>query len=427
VDNSSIDPNDTINGSGLSDDGLHSTDTSAMWLSSPSEPNQAWIQYHFDQPYILHQMLVWNHNDNGLDSSLGIKKATIEHSLDGINWTPLPTVPEFSQAPGTDGYASDTVVDFNGVAVKQVKIIANSNWGGDMLPFNQYGLSEVRFLYIPMRAREPSPATGSTDVDPAVELTWRAGRAASVHEVYLGSHPNDLSLRDTVTGSPYGTYDTSPLDLQLGQTYYWRIDEVNEAEAIGMWEGGIWSFTTQEYALIDGFEEYDDEDNAIFDTWIDGFVNETGSTVGYFQAPFAERSTVNSGRQSMPLEYNNTGAPFYSEAEFDLGGADLTTGGAVSLRLFFHGNAANVAETLYVAIADSAGNVGLAAHPDPDAVLADSWQEWVIPYSELTAGGVNLSRAAMIYIGLGDRNNPTVGGTGLIFIDDVGFGKRAQQ
>jgi hypothetical protein len=28
-----------------------------------------------------------------------------------------------------------------------------------------------------------------------------------------------------------------------------------------------------------------------------------------------------------------------------------------------------------------------------------------------------------MYIGVGDRDNPTAGGTGLIFIDDVGYGR----
>ncbi len=47
-------------------------------------------------------------------------------------------------------------------------------------------------------------------------------------------------------------------------------------------------FSTQEYATIDGFETYTDNldaGEAIFDTWIDGWVNGNGSTVGYFDAP----------------------------------------------------------------------------------------------------------------------------------------------
>ena len=43
-----------------------------------------------------------------------------------------------------------------------------------------------------------------------------------------------------------------------------------------------------------------------FDTWHDGWVNNTGSTVGYLTAPFAEQTIVLVGRQAMPLAYDNT-------------------------------------------------------------------------------------------------------------------------
>ena len=79
-------------------------------------------------------------------------------------------------------YAADTTVDFRGVAAKFVKLTIKSNWGGVV---KQYGLSEVRFYAIPVTAREPSPATGATAVHPQVTLSWRAGREAASHKVYL--------------------------------------------------------------------------------------------------------------------------------------------------------------------------------------------------------------------------------------------------
>jgi hypothetical protein len=115
------------------------------------------------------------------------------------------------------------------------------------------------------------------------------------------------------------------------------VDEVNEMASPSVWEGDIWSFSTLAYFVIEDFESFDDEENRIYDTWLDGWVNETGSTVGYLDAPFAEQRIVNSGRQSMPLQYDNTGAPFYSEAERDLGGVDLATNAADTLRLFVAG------------------------------------------------------------------------------------------
>jgi hypothetical protein len=82
-------------------------------------------------------------------------------------------------------------------------------------------------------------------------------------------------------------------------------------------------------------------------------------------------------------------------------------------------NGGNDAETLYVAIEDSVGNVAVATHPD--AVVRSGWTEWLVPYSDLA--GVNLNSVRTMYIGFGDRDNPTAGGSGLIFVDDIGFGK----
>lgn len=84
--------------------------------------------------------------------------------------------------------------------------------------------------------------------------------------------------------------------------------------------------------MIDDMENYDDNENRIYDTWLDGWGNETSSTVAYFEEPFAEKSIVKSGRQSMPLQYDNSAVPFHSEAELALGVMDLDTNGANTLR-----------------------------------------------------------------------------------------------
>ena len=182
----------------------------------------------------------------------------------------------------------------------------------------QYGLSEVRFLHVPAFAREPEPADAAADILVGSSLTWRAGREADTHDVYFGADPNALALAGSVEVASF-----TPGNLEFGMTYYWQIDEVNEVEAIMTWPGDLWSFATQEFAVIEDFESYDDEDNRIYDTWLDGWVNETGSIVGYLEAPFAEQSVVNGGRQSMPLEYDNSVAPYYSEAEREFGGGEL--------------------------------------------------------------------------------------------------------
>jgi hypothetical protein len=100
--------------------------------------------------------------------------------------------------------------------------------------------------------------------------------------------------------------------LEWGKTYYWRVDEVNDAAADSPWKGSVWSFTTANFIVVDDFEGYNDDLDAkttIFDTWIDGFTTKlSGSTVGNIVAPFAERTIVHSGKQAMPMDYDNTNA-----------------------------------------------------------------------------------------------------------------------
>jgi len=406
-------PENVVNGSGLNANNEHSIDAADMWLATPgAEP--LWIQFEFDGIYKLHEMLVWNYNVQfELVLGFGVKDVTVEHSSDGATWTALGDV-AFGQGTAMAAYRANTGVDFGGVPAKYVRLRIHSGHG----PMGQFGLSEVRFMFIPTHAREPEPADGATDVAITASLAWRAGREAVAHEVYLGNAADELVLVGTVDAASY-----TPADLEFGAGYSWRVAEVNEAAVPSVWESAVWSFQTIEYAVVDDMESYNDEDNTIFDTWLDGFVNETGSTVGYFEAPFAERSIVNGGRQSMPLEYANDTAPFYSEAEYDLGSLDLTANGADTLRLFVAGQADNGVERLYVALEDTSGNVAVVIHPDENIVAAPDWSEWAISYNDLAA--VNLGRVATLTIGVGDRDNPSAGGSGLIFIDDVGFGHRS--
>jgi hypothetical protein len=301
-----------------------------------------------------------------------------------------------------------------------VRLNVNSGYG----PLGQYGLSEVRFLCIPVQARQPQPTDGAVEVDPEAVLGWRAGRNAVSHEVYLGTDPQSIGLVGSVDEATF-----APADLAFGSTYYWQIVEVNEADTVSAWAGAIWTFATREYALIDGFETYNDDVDAkttIFDTWLDGWVNNTGSTVGYLNAPFAEQTIVHSGRQSMPLAYDNSASPFYSEAERTFDDLqDWTVSGADSLRLYFQGAAANSPQTLYVTLEDSAGHSATVGHGDPDAVLAAEWQEWRLALGEF--GGVSLTRIEKMTIGVGNRTSPAAGGTGIVYIDDIAFGRPATE
>ena len=77
----------------------------------------------------------------------------------------------------------------------------------------------------------------------------------------------------------------------------------------------------------------------------------------------------------------------------------------------------NSAQSLYVAVEDSAGKIAVVANPDALAVLTDAWTQWAIPLSSFT--GVNPAKVKKMYIGVGDRKNPVPDGTGRVYIDDI--------
>jgi hypothetical protein len=409
-------PGKTVDGSGLSADGLHGTDTATMWLSAPTDPGPVWIQYQFDKLYKLHQMLVWNHNTNVEPIvGFGAKSVTIDYSVDGTTWTTLGAAVQIAQATGSSSYAANTTVDFGDVVAKYVRIKIASNWGGLL---KQYGLSEVRFLAIPETARQPVPAAGATAVDPRSVLSWRGGREAAKHQVYVSTDANQVrngtAPVSTVSGA---SFDAGGV-LQLGKTYYWKVNEVNDLAKPPTWEGDIWSFSTAAILTVDDMESYNDADGKgtrIYETWVDGFGTKTnGSQVGYDNAPFAERAVFHGGTQSMPLRYDNSTAG-YSEATRTFSSPqDWTLFGVKGLTLWFYGNSANTAATMYVKV----NGHKVAYDGDAGNILSKPWHIWYVDLSALT--GVNLKKVTDLTIGF-------EGGKGIVLFDDIALTPAGRQ
>ncbi|MHC4560760.1 MAG: hypothetical protein ACYS80_26060, partial [Planctomycetota bacterium] len=282
---------------------------------------------------------------------------------------------------------------------------------------------------------DPNPANGAVDVDRTQIITWSPSVFAASHEVYFGTDKDTLKNADT--GSPeykgtrtLGTETYDPGKLELGVTYYWRIDEVNSPNPDSPWPGILWSFTTAEFLIVDDFESYNDldpadpESNRIFNAWLDGFDNPAinGSIVGHANPPFAEQDIVHGGNQSMPFAYDN--AVGKSEATLTLTyPRDWTEDGVSVLSIWFRGNSDNAAEPMYVALNDSA----VVNHDNPDAAKSGSWTEWTIDLQAFADQGVNLSNVNTMTIGFGNRNNPTAGGAGMMYFDDIRLYKPSQQ
>ncbi len=343
----------TIDGSGLIGGDEHSNDMNHMWMSLGVP---AWIQYTFDKEYRLNELWVWNANSQ-LETYMGFgaKSVKIEYSLDGNAWTELGGVPEFAQALGISACTAGAIIDFGGVTAKYVKLTINATWGSLM----SASLSEVRFFSAPVQAREPQPADGATSVSVATDLIWRPGRDVQSHELYFGTDA-DAVAAGTVPAATQTQRSYTPASLEFGTTYYWKVDEVGQTET---YEGNLWSFTTQEYAIIEDFESYtNDSPNRVFQTWIDGFGfsqdeffpqggpgNGSGAMIGYDPGigDIMERTIVHGGTQSMPLQYDNTASPFYSETERTFATPqNWLDKGANTLALHVRGNAGNFKENL---------------------------------------------------------------------------------
>jgi hypothetical protein len=102
------------------------------------------------------------------------------------------------------------------------------------------------------QARRPDPEDGAILEATWVNLSWQPGSYAVSHDVYLGDNFEDVNngtgdtfrgnqtLTFLVVGFPGYPY---PDGLVPGTTYYWRVDEVNDANIASPWKGDVWSFT----------------------------------------------------------------------------------------------------------------------------------------------------------------------------------------
>jgi len=261
----------------------------------------------------------------------------------------------------------------------------------------------------------PNPANGAVDVTQTPTLTWVPGVFADTYEVYFGTDAASLELKGS---GNLGSESYEPGQLEWNTTYYWRIDEANNANADSPWTGPLWSFTTANFMIVDDMESYNDIEegqpgsNNIFYAWIDGYDNPAvnGSVVGNEFPPYAEQTIVHGGLQSMPMTYNN--AVGKSEATLTLtSNRNWTVNGVTTLSIWFIGEAANAAEQMYVILNGNAR----VNHDNPDAAQATSWTQWNIDLSRFADQGVNLSNVNSITLGL----SSVTGGTGKMYYDDI--------
>ena len=136
----------------------------------------------------------------------------------------------------------------------RIGFFATSPTAEQLLTQQGYDLLEAAVNYALGLSREadlasaPSPGNSEDGVPLAPILNWTPGEQADQHDVYLGTDFDSVNDADRNSAEIFkGTVDVnhySPLPLEGGTTYYWRVDEVSEGTAGSPWKGHVWTFTT---------------------------------------------------------------------------------------------------------------------------------------------------------------------------------------
>ncbi|MHC4531410.1 MAG: LamG-like jellyroll fold domain-containing protein, partial [Planctomycetota bacterium] len=213
--------------------------------------------------------------------------------------------------------------------------------------------------------------------------------------------------------------------LDVGGTYYWRIDPSGGADLTGH----IWSFTIGPFLIVDDMESYDTSVNYIHNIWVDGFgssSNDSEVSLIYNDPNYMRAPDSN----SMKLRYrsiNTSGGKHVGSwvdanpANLEIG-TDWTLGGVKSLDLYFRGDPCNITAAsqaglqygkLWLELEDTGAN---------NILSSEEYEVWQVDLNDFNSASVDLSSLAAVRIGVaGDRTEQPgpKDVEGYVYIDDI--------
>jgi hypothetical protein len=255
----------------------------------------------------------------------------------------------------------------------------------------------------------PDKDAGGVPID--VVLSWTPGvEAADCHDVYFGTDEGAVENGEAgvLLKACHDTNSISPGILELGETYHWRVDEVN---GLDVWEGNVRGFTVVGYLVVDDFEAY-------------SLVNPIGTTWVPIQNAlvYLEEAITHGGDKSMKINYYNPAASDAQVTRTFTDPCDWTIDGAKALYIWFYGQAGNDAnEVMSVKLEDAdsptPGSTKVEYDGDMNDIRNEAWQLWRIDLQDFT--DVNLANVKKITIGFGDGKAPVDGASGNVYFDDI--------
>lgn len=256
------------------------------------------------------------------------------------------------------------------------------------------------------------PANGVENVPTDTVMSWDPGDRAAQHIVYFGTSGADVDANATAVSNPEQPQEANSFDpggLELGRTYYWRVDEVNDP---CVWIGEIWSFTVAEKIEIEDFELYRN-DTEMKDVWVE-------KDRAYVFLADTRTDPVYRCEHSMGYFYEFFEDSSYSEIERRFSEPQNWAGAKVkSLELFFYGYINNeIHGQMYFSLSDGSVSAFLPYNGDVNDIKKEEWQAWRINFEDIN--NVNLGSIESISIGFrSDAAGEDNWGMGTVYFDDI--------
>jgi hypothetical protein len=312
---------------------------------------------------------------------------------------------------------SDVGVDLDGIAlpfVPRAVRLVGLDMGGQSPGFD-LGSVQARVSHdCGVKAGCPNPISGARGVEPGVRLSWSPGASASGHQVYWSDSASEVRAGAAAVAYPPQPGDANTFDppgLELGKTYYWRVDELGPAGGDAVHVGDVWSLTVADHVTIDDFESYIDGP-AVWRVWQRGGDADVA----------LEREILDTCQQSIAFSYHYDNASHSILSRYFDTVQDWTRGGARVLQLLLHGDLPDPASgKWYIALTDG---VNSQIVPQPAVVDIEDKPPWRVCRIALAdLGEVDLTQVRGMIVGVRPLSSlgPGISGGGTLNIAEIGL------
>ena len=247
-------------------------------------------------------------------------------------------------------------------------------------------------------------------MSPDALLSWTPAPSATESIVHIGPAASQLGS-DATAVSLQDANSFRPAGLELGRTYYWRVDRSVATGVNDVTAPDTWSFTVTDHVTLDDFESYDPWDRLLSETWVSG-----GSVAAHHGI---EYDTFRSCEQGMSFYYTSNPAHDTKVTRTFAAPQNWAGIGARTLQLWLHGRTGNAPNgRLYVTVGDGVTQQSCPFPGDPNAVTRPYWQRWDVALDDFHE--VDLTAIRSITIGFSNVEPGVPGlGSGMLYFDDL--------